>query len=195
MREAAFEAWLEAQGYPKGTNGSYVVYCLRVEKTYGDLDTQSDDPTLEKLVKTIECCTADELVKQPVPPRIVTKGDPAKEVSRFRGALRRYQRFMVDTAVRARTEAQPNGLTRKDILDAIARCDAAGSVEAFVASLEGLGAPHKFWLLHEGKRYPSKAIVRSSLAEIGSEELPGGSQCKAALDALGFVVIDWRAFT
>ncbi|GAA4019135.1 hypothetical protein GCM10022280_18580 [Sphingomonas swuensis] len=86
------------------------------------------------------------------------------------------------------------GLNAQDILSAIERCDAAGSVEAFIASHEGLGNPAKYWLLHRGKRYPSKAIVRDALAHIGSDARAGGGQCKAALDALGFVVIDWPAF-
>ncbi|MFD1105658.1 McrB family protein [Sphingobium olei] len=86
------------------------------------------------------------------------------------------------------------GLTAQDVLDAIARCDAAGSVEAFIAGQDGLGPPAKFWLLHRGKRYPSKAIVRDALAHVGSDALPGGAQCKTALEALGFVVIDWPAF-
>ena len=86
------------------------------------------------------------------------------------------------------------GLTAQDILAAIERCDAAGSVEAFIAGHDGLGNPAKFWLLHRGKRYPSKAIVRDALGNIGSAAEPGGAQCKAALDALGFVVIDWQTF-
>jgi hypothetical protein len=86
------------------------------------------------------------------------------------------------------------GLTAQDILDAIGRCNAAGSVEAFIAAQDGLGQPAKFWLLHQGKRYPSKAIVRDALAHIGSDARAGGGPCKAALDALGFVVIDWPAF-
>jgi hypothetical protein len=86
------------------------------------------------------------------------------------------------------------GLTPQDILAAMERCDAAGSVETFIASHEGLQSPKKFWILHYGKRYPCKAIVRDALSHIGSDALAGGAKSKSALDALGFVVIDWPAF-
>ena len=92
------------------------------------------------------------------------------------------------------TQGVDLGLTEQDILAAIERCEAAGSTEAFISSHDGLGNPAKFWLLHRGKRYPSKAIVRDALGHVGSDALPGGAPCKTALDALGFVVIDWRAF-
>lgn len=94
----------------------------------------------------------------------------------------------------AKSSGMRLGLAAQNILDAIARCDAAGSVEAFIAQHPGLGSPKNYWLLHRGSRYPSKTIVRDALAHIGSDAEPGGGQCKAALDALGFVVIDWPAF-
>lgn len=131
-------------------------------------------------------------------------GETPKSASEFFGGFGESQSYALlktlGYTVVGRDESKPSGegvklgLTAQDILAAIERCDAAGSVEAFIASHEGLGNPAKFWLLHRGKRYPSKAIVRDALGHIGSEALPGGGQCKTALDALGFVVIDWPAF-
>ncbi len=131
-------------------------------------------------------------------------GETPKTASDFFGGFGESQSYALLKAlgyrIVGRNDAVVNGpglelgLTTQDILDAIARCDAAGSVESFIAQHDGLGSPAKFWLLHRGKRYPSKAIVRDALAHIGSEALAGGAQCKAALDALSFVVIDWRAF-
>lgn len=72
----------------------------------------------------------------------------------------------------------------------MAACDAVGDVTQYVAALQ-LGQPTRYWLVLDGKRYPSKAIVRDALARRGSDWLPGGGECKTALESLGFVVIDW----
>jgi len=131
-------------------------------------------------------------------------GEAPKSASEFFGGFGESQSYALLRAlgytIVGRDEAATTsqgvklGLTAQDILAAIERCDAAGSVEAFIASHDGLGPPAKFWLLHRGKRYPSKAIVRDALGHAGSDALPGGAQAKAALDALGFVIIDWLAF-
>ncbi|MDU0220478.1 hypothetical protein, partial [Escherichia coli] len=77
------------------------------------------------------------------------------------------------------------------ILEAVAACDAAGSVQSFLDQLDDRGAPRNYWLIHGGKRYPSKAIVHWAMRERGIEASAGGSLCKATLEGLGFVVVDW----
>lgn len=192
MREAEFKAWMEAEGYSKGTISTQMADVRRLDQAYGDLDALTDGQTLGSLRASLTYSKADERAGKTNPLLFPIEGSLYDNIASYRSSLNFYQRFL-DAQIGTQRGATYD-LTPQDILDAIARCDAAGSVEAFIASQEGLGAPAKFWLLHRGKRYPSKAIIRDALAHGGSDALPGGAQAKAALDALGFVVIDWQAF-
>ena len=192
MREAEFKAWMEAEGYSKTTVATQMTDVRRIEKAYGNLDNLTDGQTLATIRASLQYSKADEGAGRANPSRFEIDGNLYDSLAHFRATLNFYQRFL-DAGAVVRSGSTFD-LTVQDILDAIARCDAAGSVEAFIADHEGLGAPAKFWLLHRGKRYPSKAIVRDALAHADSEALPGGAQCKTALDALGFVVIDWPTF-
>lgn len=192
MREVELKGWLEAKGYSKSTVNTLMTDVRRIEKSYGDLDHLPDGLTLATLRSSLKYSKADERAGRPNPSRFEVDGNLYDSLAHFRATLNFYQRFLDAQAVPQGGVAL--GLTAKDVLAAIDRCDAAGSVAAFIASQDGLGNPAKYWLLHQGKRYPSKAIVRDALSHIGSDALAGGGQCKAALDALGFVVIDWPAF-
>ena len=192
MREAEFRAWMEAEGYSKGTIATQMADIRRLDKAYGDLDALPDGRTLGSLRASLTYSKADERAGKPNPLPFPIEGSLYDNIASYRSSLNFYQRFL--DAGTGTQRGATYGLTPQDILDAVARCDAAGSVEAFIAGQDGLGAPAKFWLLHRGKRYPSKAIVRDALAHVGNDTLPGGAQAKAALDALGFVVIDWQTF-
>ena len=192
MREAEFKAWMEAEGYSANTINTQMSDVRRLDKVYGDLDSLPNGQTLGAIRDSLAYSKADQRDERSSPAKFEIDGDLYANLAHFRAALNFYQRF---TDAQARFPGSTTlGLLPQDILDAIARCDAAGSVEAFIASHDGLGAPAKFWLLHRGTRYPSKAIVRDALAHTGNDAVAGGAQCKAALDALGFVVIDWQAF-
>ena len=192
MREAEFKAWLEAEGYSKGTISTQMADVRRIDRVYGDLDMLPANQSVETVRESLVYSKADQRAGRANPAKFPIEGSLYDSLASYRAALNFYQRFL-DAGSVARS-GSAFGLTVQNILDAIARCDAAGSVEAFIANHDGLGAPARFWLLHRGIRYPSKAIVRDALTHAGSEVLPGGAQCKTALDALGFVVIDWPAF-
>ena len=192
MREAEFKAWMEAEGYSKATVATQMTDVRRIEKAYGDLDNLPDGQTLATVRAALQYSKADERAGRANPSRFEIDGNLYDSLAHFRATLNFYQRFLDAGAVSR--SGSTFGLTAQDILDAIARCDVAGSAEAFIAQHPGLGSPKTYWLLHRGKRYPSKTIVRDALGHIGSEAEPGGGQCKTALDALGFVVIDWPAF-
>lgn len=192
MREAEFKAWMEAEGYSTNTINTQMTDVRRLDKAYGNLDDLPAGETVASIKASLTYSKADQRAGNPNPAKFEIDGNLYENLAHFRAALNFYQRFLDAQAGTQRSATY--GLTPRDVLDASGRCDAAGSVEAFIASQNGLGAPAKFWLLHRGQRYPSKAIVRDALAHVGNEALPGGAQAKAALDALGFVVIDWQAF-
>lgn len=192
MREDEFRTWMEAEGYSKATISTQMTDVRRLDKAYGNLDDLAGGQTLASIRESLTYSKADERDGRPNPAKFEIDGDLYGNLAHFRAALNFYQRFLSGESGNQRSATY--GLSRQDILDAIARCDAAGSVEAFIALHPGLGTPKTYWLLHRGKRYPSKTIVRDALGHNGIDFEPGGGQCKAALDALGFVVIDWQAF-
>lgn len=192
MKEAEFKAWMEAEGYSKATINTQMTDVRRLDKAYGDLDALPDGQTIAELRDLLAYSKSDQRDGRPSPAKFEIDGDLYSNLAHFRAALNFYRRFL--DAQKGMQSGATYGLTPQNILDAIGRCDAAGSVEAFIANLDGLGTPAKFWLLHRGKRYPSKAIVRDALAHVGNDALPGGAQAKTSLDTLGFVVIDWQAF-
>lgn len=192
MKEAEFKAWMEAEGYSKATINTQMTDVRRLDKAYGDLDALPDGQTIAGLRDLLAYSKSDQRDGRPSPAKFEIDGDLYSNLAHFRAALNFYRRFL--DAQKGMQSGATYGLTPQNILDAIGRCDAAGSVEAFIANLDGLGTPAKFWLLHRGKRYPSKAIIRDALAHVGNDALPGGAQAKTALDTLGFVVIDWQAF-
>jgi hypothetical protein len=192
MREAEFRAWMEAEGYSKGTISTQMADVRRLDKAYGDLDALPGGQTLASIRTALTYSNADDHAGKTNPLPFPVDGNLYDNIASYRSSLNFYQRFL--DARSGAPQGATYDLTPQDILDAIARCDAAGSVEAFIATHDGLGVPAKYWLLHRGRRYPSKAIVRDALAHAGNDALPGGGLCKTALDTLGFVVIDWQAF-
>ena len=188
MRDAEFKAWLEAQEYAANTVSTKSSDARRVDQAYGDLDEQFAQDRLQSLLDTFAYSKADQGQGKANPTSLPIDGNLYNSLASYRAALTTYRRF-------CEAQDHPGGrlsrLDRQAILDAIAACDAAGSVQAFIGQMDDRGAPHKFWLLHDGRRYPSKAIVHHAMRERGIEASAGGSHCKLALEELGFVVVDW----
>lgn len=186
MREAEFKAWLVAQGYAPTSIATWLSDGRKVDGAY-DLDEHFDRDGGELMLAEMVYSRSDEAAGAPNPSAIDLSGSFYANLAACRAAARAYFRFR-------NSEARPQGrfgeLDREAVLEAVAACDAVGDVAQYVAGLE-LGQPTKYWLVLDGQRYPSKAIVRDALARRGSDWLPGGAECKTALERLGFVVIDW----
>lgn len=182
MRELEFREWLKAQGFTDGTVSTQMSKVRKLDEAFGDLD---------ELFARDQFAAIDAELKAATTPRVLGLGGEGG-CRHFPTSLNYYRKFLASE--QASPAAGVYGLTRRDILDAIERCDSFPSVDAFIASNEGLRQPTKFWLLHDGRRYPSKAIVHDALNHLGNNPEPGGAQCKSALDRLGFPVLDWRSF-
>ena len=186
MREAEFKAWLVAQGYAPTSIATWLSDGRKVDGAY-NLDEQFDRDGGASMLAQMAYSRSDEAAGVPNPSAIDLSGSFYANLAACRAAARAYFRFR-------NSEARPQGrfgeLDREAVLEAVAACDAVGDVAQYVAGLE-LGQPTKYWLVLDGQRYPSKAIVRDALARRGSDWLPGGAECKTALERLGFVVIDW----
>jgi hypothetical protein len=187
VREEEFRAWLQAQEYSRNTVATYLSDGRKVNQAY-DLDSEYDGDHCASLLDHLAYSKDDEATGAPNPSAINIAGPLYSNLMACRAATRAYVRFRSSVS---NPGGRLEGLDRDKILQAIQACDDAGSVEVYIATLEGLGDPTKFWLLFEGRRYPSKAIVRDALSRAENDWQPGGTECKAALEKLGFVVIDW----
>jgi len=186
VREAEFRSWLQAQGYAANSMATYLSDARKVDQAY-DLDLQFERDGGATMLAEMAYSRADEAAGRPNPSRLDYTNSFYRNLAACRASARAYFRFLA-------SEARPQGrfgeLSRQAVFDAMAACDAAGSVAQYVADL-GLGQPTKYWLVIDGKRYPSKAVTRDALMRCGSEWEPGGAECKEALERLGFVVVDW----
>lgn len=188
MRDTEYRAWLETQELAKRSIGTKMSDARRVDQEHGDLDAHFEEDRMVSLLDTFAYSKADEAAGRANPTKLNIDGNLYNNLASYRAALTTYRSFC---EARVHPEGRLSGLDRQAILDAIAACEAAGSVQAFIGQMDDRGAPHKFWLLHEGKRYPSKAIVHWAMRERGIDATAGGSLCKSTLDDLGFAVVDW----
>ena len=190
MREQEFRDWLEAKDYSPNTIATWLSDGRKVDKIHS-LDGGFGSDHCKQILEQLSYSKADSALGKSDSSGLNITGPLYNNLAACRAAVRSYVRFR---EAQANPEGTLSDLDRRIILEAIDSCDAAGSVEAFISSLEDRGIPHKFWLVHGGKRYPSKAIVHWSMRKLGIEANAGGSVCKSALEDLGFVVIDWPAF-
>lgn len=159
MREAVFKAWLVAQGYAPTSIATWLSDGRKVDGAY-DLDEQFDRDGGASMLAQMAYSRSDEAASVPNPSAIDLSGSFYANLAACRAAARAYFRFR-------NSEARPQGrfgeLDREAVLEAVAACDAVGDVAQYVTGLE-LGQPTKYWLVLDGQRYPSKAIVRDALA-------------------------------
>jgi len=187
VQKTEFKSWLQAQEYSTNTIATWLSDGGKVDRAY-DLDRKFEEDACEGLLEELVYSRSDEAGGAPNPSALTITGPLYRNLAACRAAVRAYVRFR---SSRNDVEGRLSGLDRQIVLEAIAACEAAGSAAAFVATLEDRGQPQKYWLLHAGKRYPSKAIVHWAMRERGIEASAGGSMCKATLEELGFVVVDW----
>lgn len=188
MRDGEYKVWLETQELAPRSIGTKVSDARRVDQAHGDLDAHYRDDRMASLLSRFAYTSADAAAGKANPTELTIDGNLYNNLASYRSALTTYRRFC---EAQDHPEGRLSGLDREAVLTAIAACDEIGSAEAFVANMEDRGLPNKYWLIHAGKRYPSKAIVHWAMHERGIEASAGGSLCKATLEELGFVVIDW----
>lgn len=179
MQEREFRAWLEAR-YSTGTVSTQLSKVRKLERVFGDLDELYDGGRFEEIAINLKSGKG-------LPVGLGNDGE-RRHLPTSLGYYRQFRDAEGTGLGRAL------GLTAQDILSAVARCDAVDSPEDFLESQDGRGSPRRYWLIHKGKLYPSKAIVHDALRHRDLRKDPGGTACKAALEALGFVVINRPVF-
>ena len=189
MREADFRAWLLAQAYAPNSVNTWLTDARRVERVMGDLDAAYEADRCASLLETLVYSTKDRAEGRENPTAIVMDATTIyRNFASFRAAVRCYNRFRDAD----QSGADNSGLTREAVLTEIEKFNAAGSVNAYITRFENLGHPQSYWLVHDGKRYPSKAITHGALGQ--TTVLYSGTQCRKMLGRLGFLVINNKAY-
>lgn len=186
MREVDFRAWLNTQAYKPTTVNTWIGDARRLEKGEGDLDAAYDADRCEALLSKLTYSARDREEGLENPSAVDIPADKLYfNLASFRSAVRSYCRF------RAADLAGGNrGLTREAVFAEIEKFKAAGSLAAYLSGFENLGTPQTYWLLIDGERYPSKAIVHGALGFSRREQGYGGTECRRMLASLGFLVLN-----
>lgn len=188
LRDSEYKAWLQAQEYRDTTIATRLADARRVEQYYGDLDQAFEADGCASILAALAYSSKDRAEDRKNPTDIPIAGNPYNGLASYRSAVSAYCRFRVAEAKPALAE----GLTREAVLAELARYDAAGSLDDYLTRFTGLGQPQTYWLVHGGRLYPSKAIVHGAVG--AREAVHDGARCRQMLGALGFLVMDRRAY-
>jgi hypothetical protein len=190
VREADFRGWLNTQAYKPNTINTWIGDARRAEKGVGDLDAAYDNDRCTDLLNTLAYSLSDRAARRPNPSKIEIAPDTLyNNLAAFRSAVRSYCRFR-----ETENTGGNRGLTREAVFAEVEKFKAAGSLQAYLAGFENLGTPQTYWLLIDGERYPSKAIVHGALGFSRREQGYGGTECRRMLASLGFLVLNGDAY-
>lgn len=153
MRETEFKAWMTERGLGASTISTYLSQVRLIERHYGDIDDAYAENGLAALKAEFEYSSQDEAAGRPNPSRITHLPDLNRDLSNLRTIVSTYESFARgDPAVSIRGK-----LTAEHVTAVLDECDAMG-MDAFLARY-GFQVPKRYWLVRDGKRYPSKAII------------------------------------
>ncbi|MFM2273691.1 MAG: hypothetical protein RL702_2756, partial [Pseudomonadota bacterium] len=190
LRESEYRAWLCTQGYKDSSITTWLSDGRKVESHLGDLDADFEADGCAGILEKLAYSAADQRDGRPNPTTIPLGGKLYAQLATLRSAVSAYRRFRL--ALQGQGGGLPAGLTREAVLAELEAHDRAGSTEAYLSKFSDLGNPQSWWLVHGGRRYPAKAIVHGALGL--TERRHDAGQCRQMLGALGFFVMDARAY-
>lgn len=98
MREEIYRKWLEEKEYDQGTIDAQIYRASRVEEYHGDLDEHFYDDGMVELLKILTYTKIDEKKNKENPSKIPFNGDIRSNIAAYRGAVKRYLKFITDGA-------------------------------------------------------------------------------------------------
>lgn len=164
MNEVGFRDWLEANYRPNTVN-TKLSEARRLAAAYGDLDIAFNADRLEEILHTLTYSSEDRANERPNPSKLpLTTANLYRDLSNFRTTISYYRNYRDGTSRRPRLPLP----TREAIERAMYEYDALGFDEFMRAYKFGTSITN--WVLRDGKRYPSKAIVG-----VAHQYMPGGA--------------------
>lgn len=190
MREQEFKNWLKNENYAANTITSQLTRIRKIEGEYGDVDALFDDDACASLLQQMRYSTQDEKAGRPNPTRLALWGNTLRDLRSLSASLGLYCRFRKGESRIMRAVQLPD---RPAVLAAIDECmkeGVAGFLETYGFSPKGI----KYFVVHEGKDYPSKVIfaVAHQYMEGGvplNSKNSNGSIAHEHLASLGFPIV------
>lgn len=183
MNDEGFRRWL-AHNYQPNTVSTKMSEARQLDRAYGDLDAHYDADHLDAIMETLRYSASDKAQGRPNPSKVQMVSDLYRDLSNLRTTINYYRSFRGQ-----------RGATRPDadaVNKAIDECAAIG-VDIFLETY-GFGKSIDYWVLRDGKRYPSKAIFG-----VAHQYMPDGAPLDGAnsngttarkyLDKLGFEIV------
>ncbi|MFD1987428.1 AAA family ATPase [Mesorhizobium newzealandense] len=186
MNESGFREWLRTN-YKPNTVSTKLHECRNLAAAYGDLDEHYDADRLDGVMQALAYTAQDRAADRPNPSKLSITSDLYRDLSNYRTAINYYRNF--------RQGASRRGGNRRPDIDAVHKAmneyDALGFDEFMEAYNFGSGI--SYWVLRDGKRYPSKAIfgVAHQFMPNGApldNEGCSGTDARKHLESLGFEI-------
>jgi hypothetical protein len=117
MKKLEYRNWLEIQKYQSNTIAAQINRAERVEKFYGDLDTQYEADRLASILEALVYSMEDQRRNRPNPTKIPFDGDPRTNLASYRDAVKRYQKFRMDQASVDLALSENQGLTTEKAIN------------------------------------------------------------------------------
>ena len=187
MNEEGFRDWLE-KNYRKNTVQTKMSEARQLNRAYGDLDDLYDEDELNAVMETLRYSASDKADDKPNPSNVPLASDLYRDLSNLRTTVNYYRRFRGEGTI-MRPDAPA-------VYKAIDECEAVG-IDTFLATY-GFGKNIDYWVLREGKRYPSKAIfgVAHQFMPDGAPldgQTSNGTDARLHLESLGFPIVKGQA--
>ena len=151
MNESGFRDWLRTN-YKPNTVSTKLSECRNLAAAYGDLDRLYDADRLDGVMRDLTYSAEDRAAQRPNPSKLIISSDLYRDLSNYRTSITYYRNFREGVSRRS-------GVRRPDIQavnNAMDEYDALG-FDVFMEAYN-FGSSISYWVVRNGKRYPSKAI-------------------------------------
>ncbi|MFA7276983.1 MAG: endonuclease NucS domain-containing protein [Pseudobdellovibrionaceae bacterium] len=91
---ADYPEWLKIQQYADGTQVAQIHRIKKVEESYGSLDENFENGTIQAVIDDLQYSTADERHNKPNPSKIKFDGNIRNNLQSYKNAVVRYLKFL-----------------------------------------------------------------------------------------------------
>ncbi|HTV69651.1 MAG TPA: AAA family ATPase [Rhizobiaceae bacterium] len=187
MNEANFKEWLTTN-YRPNTVSTKLSECRNLAAAYGNLDEHFDADRLESVMLSLAYSADDRANNRPNPSKLNLTSHLYRNLSNYRTAINYYRNFRDGASRRSGGGQRPDSQAVNRTMDEFDKLGLEAFLEAY-----NFGSSFSYWVVRDGKRYPSKAIFgvahqyMPNGAPLDNEEC-SGSDARKHLAKLGFEI-------
>lgn len=165
MQEREFKAWMKSENYTQSTINSQLTRIRKIEGGYGNVDEQYEKDQCASMLATMQYSAQDAREGKPNPTNLVLWGNTNRDLKSLSASLSLYRRFRAGYARTYRDVQLPDMAAVKLAIEECSALGVADFVELYGFSTRRL----QYFVVHEGKEYPSKVIFA-----VAHQYMPGG---------------------